>query len=158
MSCKLHTDHFFNCFKQYLCEWYFHDPRRCPDLWEPFFTLEKLAKTNKHSPYSRFKASYWPKARQSMLPAVMSETGLRQDQDFQNHNPFFETGIKTLNTPIPFSILGSRLSICQSLFQTGIKTFKKSITFSRLGSRLIIWRGSQLSRLGSRLSTKILMV
>ena len=71
----------------------------------------------------------------------MSDTGFwqsRQDRDFQNHNPFFETGIKTLKTPIPFSRLGSRLSICQSLFQdwdgdsqnvnhffeTGIKTDK----------------------------------
>ena len=92
--------------------------------------------------------------------AVMSETGFwqsRQDRDFQNHNPFFETGIETLKTPIPFSRLGLRLSICQSLFrdwdrdfqyanpffETGIETFKMSITFSRLGSRLINWRGSQ---------------
>ena len=99
--------------------------------------------------------------------AVMSETEiwqLRQDQDFQNPNPFFETGIKTFKTPIPFLRLGSRLSKCHSLFQdwdqdfqntnpffktgiktfkilipffeTGIETFKMSITFSRLGSRL----------------------
>ena len=52
--------------------------------------------------------------------AVMSETEIwqsRQDRDFQNHNPFYETEIETLKNPIPFSRLGSRLSICQSLFR-----------------------------------------
>ena len=56
---------------------------------------------------------------QGATQPMMSETGfwqLRQDQDFLNHNPFFETGIETLKRPIPFSRLGSRLSICQSLF------------------------------------------
>ena len=46
------------------------------------------------------------------IDTVMSETEIwqsRQDRDFHNHNPFFETGIETLKKPIPFSRLGSRL-------------------------------------------------
>ena len=39
------------------------------------------------------------------------------DRDFQNTNPFFETGIETFKIPIRFSRLGSRLSKCQSPFR-----------------------------------------
>ena len=71
-----------------------------------------------------------------MKSTVMSETGFwqsRQDRDFQNHNPFFETGIETLKTPIPFSRLGSRLSICQSLFRDWDRDFQNVNHFFETG-------------------------
>ena len=99
----------------------------------------------------------------------MSETGFwqsRQDRDFQNHNPFFETGIETLKTPITFSRLGLRLLICQSLFRDwdqdlpnsyhffdteietdkleGIKTFEdfqNANPFDETGIKTQKWRG-----------------
>ena len=48
----------------------------------------------------------------------LSESLFRDwDGDFDNPNPFYETGIKTFKMPIPFSRLGSRLSKCHSLFR-----------------------------------------
>ena len=67
---------------------------------------------------------------------VMSETGFwqsRQNRDFQNHNPFLETGIETLKNPIPFSRLGSRLSKCQSPFRDWDRDFQNDNHFFETG-------------------------
>ena len=70
----------------------------------------------------------------------MSETGFcqsRQDWDFQNPIPFFETGIETFKNPIPFSRLGSRLLKCWYLFRDWDWDFQNANPFFETGITVI---------------------